>query len=58
MSNPCFELWLLLHHADCFANGISDAIRRAKALESTGTAYEKNPSSSIWQIIEQLLETT
>lgn len=87
VSNPCFELWLLLHYSECrrhcngcadvqkrlrrqipgydksrlvfdhFVDGISDAIGRAKTLDPTGTAYEKNPSSGIWQIVEHLLET-
>jgi hypothetical protein len=86
VSNPCFELWLLLHHADChghcngcaevqsrlrrhvtdydkrqldfnrFACGVGDAIARARALEPTGTAYGNNPSSGVWQVVEQMME--
>lgn len=28
LSNPCFELWLLLHHEDCTAWTASDAVQR------------------------------
>jgi hypothetical protein len=81
VSNPCFELWLLLHHQDhaahltrCaeatgmlrkhirtyvkgdiefahFAEGLPAAIKRAKALEAGG-----NPSSTVWRLVERLLE--
>lgn len=84
VSNPCFELWLLLHHADCqsycngcqdvhrrlrkhvpgydksridivrFADGVDDAVKRAKALDPSGTTYEKNPSTGAWQVVEQI----
>jgi hypothetical protein len=32
ISDPCFELWLLLHHEDCraFQNGYKDVVRRLK----------------------------
>jgi RloB-like protein len=32
LSNPCFELWLLLHHADCRAHctGYDDVVSRLK----------------------------
>jgi hypothetical protein len=32
ISNPCFEIWLLLHFSDCRAavNGAADAVRRLK----------------------------
>lgn len=32
ISNPCFELWLLLHHSDCRSHcaGCADAARRLK----------------------------
>lgn len=32
ISNPCFELWLLLHHADCraYCAGCADVIRRLR----------------------------
>jgi hypothetical protein len=86
VSNPCFELWLLLHHSDCpaycngcaevlrrlrrhvpgydkrqldfsrFSPGIEDAVGRAQVLEPTGTAYGKNPSSGVWQIVQRILE--
>lgn len=85
-SNPCFELWLLLHHTDCrsycngctdvhkrllrhvpdydktylkfdhFAGGAAEAVGRAKALEPTGTVHGMNPSSSVWRLVEQILE--
>ena len=32
VSNPCFELWLLLHHTDCRSHcaGYDDVVRRLK----------------------------
>lgn len=32
ISNPCFELWLLLHHTDCtaYCSGYTDVARRLK----------------------------
>jgi hypothetical protein len=27
-----------------------------KALEPTGTAYGKNPSSGVWQVVEQIMD--
>lgn len=87
VSNPCFELWLLLHHADCrthcagyrgvtrhlkrhvptydktrldyvdYAPGVANAVRRAKDLDPTGSEYRKNPSTSVWRLVELLLES-
>jgi hypothetical protein len=87
VSNPCFDLWLLLHHADCraycagyaevlrrlrkyvpeydkarldfarFAAGVTDAVARAKELESTGTDYSRNPSTNMWQLAEEIVGT-
>lgn len=86
VSNPCFELWLLLHHTDCraycngcqevhrrlrrfvprydktrldfaqFAEGVDDAVRRARDLDPSGTAYEKNPSTSVWRVVDSIRE--
>lgn len=86
ISNPCFELWLLLHHAECtaycsgyadvvrrlkkhlraydkarirfadFADGVADAIRRAKQLDAAGEDWQKNPSTSVWRLVEQIAE--
>jgi len=88
ISNPCFELWLLLHHADCgshcagcadasrrlkkhvplydkahldfarFADGVQDAIKRAKQLDPTGEDWRHNPSSGVWRLVEQIVGKT
>lgn len=81
-SNPCFELWLILHVAEhtahlengdkaCerisklldkewdksamdfsdFEQGIADAVKRAKLLESPPLA---NPSTDVWRVLEAL----
>src|SRR5262249_3811556 len=82
ISNPCFELWLLLHHEDCrsrletyaevharlvryvsgydkselnitdFARGITVAVTRGKALDPTGADHIRNPSTSVWRLVE------
>jgi hypothetical protein len=86
ISNPCFELWLLLHHSDCrshctgyadvasrlkkhlpaydktrlrfsdHANGVGDAVKRAKELEPSGTNHQRNPSTSVWRLVEIITE--
>jgi hypothetical protein len=86
VSNPCFELWLLLHHQDCsghcancgvvqtklkkrlpsydktrlrfreFADGLDGATARAQALDPTGLAHTRNPSTGMWRLINTLLE--
>lgn len=40
VSNPCFELWLLLHHADCASHcdGYADVVNRLKRYVPT---YDK-----------------
>jgi hypothetical protein len=40
VSNPCFELWLLLHHADCRSHcaGYADVVAR---LRKHVPAYDK-----------------
>lgn len=85
VSNPCFELWLLLHHEDhraalfgCataekqlrrylprydktrlvfadFAKTVTEAIARAKALEPSGTDHSRNPSTSVWRLVEKII---
>jgi hypothetical protein len=85
VSNPCFELWLLLHHEDCriamrdcravlarlrrhlpmyekanvdfgdYAKTVSDAVTRAKSLDPTGADHTKNPSSSMWRLVEMIM---
>jgi RloB-like protein len=85
ISNPCFELWLLLHHADCrsfcagcaevvrrlrkylpnydkaqvafsdFADGVLDAVKRARGLEPTGEEHRHNPSTNVWRLVEQIV---
>lgn len=84
VSNPCFEYWLLLHHAytdapfprcdavesrlcgympsynktalqfSDFADGVDEAITRAKRRDPSGTAYKLNPSSGVWVLVESL----
>jgi hypothetical protein len=81
VSNPCFEVWLLLHHDDRrapfqsakeaeralkdllpqwsksntryedFQQGVLKAVERARNLDPTGKDYQRNPSSSVWQLI-------
>lgn len=85
VSNPCFEVWLLLHHVDChaycngppdverrlkkhvsaydktelefgkFADGVHDAVKRAKSLDPTGKDHTRNPSTNVWQVVEQVV---
>lgn len=85
VSNPCFELWLLLHHEDyqnalrdCravlvrlrrhlpmyekakvdfgdYAKTVPNAVTRAKALDPTGSDHTKNPSSSMWRLVEKIM---
>ena len=84
VSNPCFELWLLLHHEDCrahlsgysavlaklrkhvpdydksrlafsdFSHGVVDAVSRAIRLDPTAAQYAKNPSTSVWRLVEMI----
>lgn len=86
VSNPCFELWLLLHHADCrahcagysevaarlkkyvptydksrldftvYAAGVSDAIKRARDLAPPPGEPLRNPSTSVWRLVETIME--
>jgi hypothetical protein len=86
VSNPCFELWLLLHHTDCrshcagyddvvrrlkryvpaydkarlrftdYAGGVDDATKRAKGLDPTGTKHQRNPTTSVWRLVEKITE--
>jgi RloB-like protein len=86
VSNPCFELWLLLHFEDsrgqlsqcaaahkqilrfvpgydktrldfrCFERGVGDAVQRAKALDPSGGRFELNPSTSVWRLVERMME--
>ena len=88
VSNPCFELWLLLHHEACnghcrgcgavmpklkkhvkgydksrprfadFSAGVVDACDRARALDPTGNAFGANPSSSVWRLVETIVEAS
>jgi hypothetical protein len=86
ITNPCFELWLLLHFAeqrahltgyaqvkplllkhrpnyrkdwldfvrDGYADRYPEAVARAKLLEPSGTAYDANPSTNWWLLVEGL----
>jgi hypothetical protein len=86
VSNPCFELWLLLHREDCaahcadcdavllrlrkrlpaydktrlrfrdFADGLEQAIARARKLDPSGTDHTRNPSTGVWRLIGAVLE--
>lgn len=81
ISNPCFELWLLLHHAGVtaamqgasesllrlkrvvpeydkadlrfadFAEGIPDAVRRARLLFNGDAPLGPNPSTGMWRLV-------
>jgi RloB-like protein len=83
VSNPCFELWLLLHHDDCRVmldgytaahrrlqkhvlqydktasispNSPPDgpkAVARAKELAPSGSQHDRNPSTSVWRLVER-----
>jgi hypothetical protein len=85
VSNPCFELWLLLHHADCrahcsgcaevakrlrrhvptydkarldfadFVAGVDAAVKRARDLEPAGTDHQRNPSTSVWRLVQRIV---
>lgn len=85
VSNPCFELWLLLHFERCTAHvprykslvsklekhvgnydktelkfmqyqdGVDDAIRRARDLDPTGEAFQRNPSTGVWRLVERIV---
>jgi RloB-like protein len=85
VSNPCFELWLLLHHEGCYAylsgypavlarlrkhvptydktrlvfadfsTGVTTAIKHAKKLDPTGEEHAKNPSTSVWRLVEEIV---
>lgn len=86
ISNPCFELWLILHFEDChcwletstaqkrimrhlpaydkarlnfadFEDGVTGAVSRAKALDTSGGQFELNPSTSVWRLVERMSET-
>lgn len=82
VSNPCFELRLLLHFdrrtAHCpsygallpllrkhvpaydkaaldfqdYADFVTDACERARALDPTGRRHAFNPSTGVWQVVE------
>lgn len=88
VSNPCFELWLLLHHTDCrshcagyedvvkrlkkyvpaydktrlrfadHAEGVPDAVKRARDLEPSGADHQRNPSTSVWRLVQTIVEQT
>jgi hypothetical protein len=86
VSNPCFEIWLLLHRESCsspcrdcdavlrklrkalpaydksglrfndFAGGLDEARARAERLEPTGRDHSRNPSTSVWRLVNAILE--
>lgn len=39
-----------------FVNGLNSAIARAKALNSGGVPDSKNPSTSVWRLVERMME--
>jgi hypothetical protein len=86
ISNPCFEVWLLLHHADAtraftnakavvrelrkhvkgydktrlrfeqdFAPGVDVAVRRGQAITDGGNALGRNPSTSVWRLVQKIV---
>ena len=44
-TNPCFELWLLLHH---------DSLDKFKRLEASGDTAKCSPSSKALELIDSL----
>jgi hypothetical protein len=38
------------------AAGLPKAIERAKRLEPTGSEYSRNPSTSVWRLVERMME--
>ena len=86
ISNPCFELWLLLHFEPCrshlsgyeavvvklkkhvpdydkavsfrhFDGRVTTALENAKSLDASGTDHTKNPSTSVWRLVETIVGT-
>jgi hypothetical protein len=84
ISNPCFELWLLLHFEQCrshlrgyeavvvklkehvpdydkevsfrhFESRVTTAIENAKSLDASGNDHDKNPSTSVWRLVETIV---
>jgi len=84
ISNPCFELWLLLHFERCnshlrdyeavvvrlkrhlpdydkavdfrhFEGRVATAVQNAKSLDASGTDHDKNPSTSVWRLVETIV---
>ncbi|MEV4294274.1 RloB family protein [Microbispora rosea] len=37
-----------------FKDGVDDACRRAKAIDSEGSDYMRNPSTSVWRLVESI----
>jgi len=40
----------------CFERGVADAVQRAKALDPSGGRFELNPSTSVWRLVERMME--
>jgi hypothetical protein len=40
-------------HFEC---GVADAIQRAKVLDPSGGRFELNPSTSVWRLVERMME--
>src|SRR5690606_21628925 len=40
-----------------YAAGVADAVKRAKDLDPSGTAYHRNPSTSMWQLSRRFRNT-
>lgn len=38
-----------------FADGVLDAVKRARELEPTGEEHRHNPSMSVWRLVEQIV---
>lgn len=51
------EVWAVVDVLDFgrFAGGVVEAVRRAKRLDATSVDWQKNPSTSVWRLVEQIV---
>jgi hypothetical protein len=38
-----------------YARGVDDAVARAKRLDPDGVGYQRNPSTSVWRLVERII---
>ncbi len=50
-----FDIATAAAHADEARIEVSNAVTRAKALDPTGSDHTKNPSSSMWRLVEKIM---